>query len=356
MKFRQGKTMNRDALSLVELLVVIAIIGILIALLLPALDRNSGVATKRIMCRNNLRQIALAMTNYHSANQQFPAGTGYRYKSPIGSSDQLGAFVQLLPFLDEAETFEQITQGCTIRSTSYAPCPALDAAGFEPWEVQNPIFICNSVPEHDSRFAVTHYALCIGDRARNVASPESARGAFGGSIRISFDDIGDGASNTIMAAEIGARTDGTKKNLFAVNQPASILGSPVECFELIDSNGANWQFNKRVSLSSIGRGGHWADGRVGPALFNTILPPNSPSVSVGNIGTDGIYSASGPHKGGLNIVRLDGSVAFIDENIDAGDSSKPTLTEEEMATQLPSPYGAWGALGTINDGEVVDGY
>ena len=82
----------------------------------------------------------------------------------------------------------------------------------------------------------------------------------------------------------------------------------------------------------------------------------SPSVSVGEIGADGIYSVSGPHKGGVNIARMDGSVAFIDSEIDTGDSSSRAPTEEEMAAGIESPYGVWGALGTINGGEIVTYY
>jgi len=141
-----------------------------------------------------------------------------------------------------------------------------------------------------------------------------------------------------------------------VNQPASVLDNPSECYELIDGNGQDWQFNAGVSLSKLGRGEHWADGRSGVGLFNTILPPNSPSASVnGTIGADGIYSAGGPHPGGINVARLDGSVAFIDAEIDCGDSSSPAPTEE-MAASVPSPYGVWGALGTIDSGEIVTEY
>lgn len=275
----------------------------------------------------------------------------------MGSSDQLSAFVQILPYVDQAATHSQITEGGTIGGATYAACPPLNTVGYEPWEQQIPLFVCQSVPQNDTEFGVTHYGLCLGDRARNFDAPESCRGAFAGSQRISYADIGDGSSNTIMLAEIGARTKATKENSWAVNQPASILENPSECYELIDGNGQDWKFNAAVSLSKIGRGGHWADGRAGVGFFNTILPPKSPSASVnGTIGVDGIYSASGPHPGGINLARIDGSVAFIDADIDCGDSSSPCPTEEEMTAGVPSPYGVWGALGTIDGGEIVVEY
>ena len=74
----------------------------------------------------------------------------------------------------------------------------------------------------------------------------------------------------------------------------------------------------------------------------------------GSVGVDGIYSASGPHQGGVNVALIDGSVHFVDEDIDAGDPTHPAPTEEEMESSQPSPYGVWGALGTINGNEVVD--
>lgn len=346
--------MKRSALTLVELLVVIAILGILFFLLTPAIRTTGRGAARRAICQNNLRQIALAMINFESAHQCFPSSTGVAGFSGVGSSDQLGPLVQILPFLDDVEKYDRVSKGYTIGNQSFPPFPALDVVEYEPWKKTIPLFICPKIPDTPSTFAMTHYGLCLGDRARNIHAPETARGAFSGQQKLSRMDIGDGTSNTVMAGEIGARTYATQENRYAINRPSSILESPVECYELVDGNGEDWQFAKGVSLSSMARGGHWADGRAGVALFNTILPPNSPSASIGEIGADGIYSASGPHPGGVNIARLDGSVSFVDANIDAGDSSQPTLTEEEMKSGVASPYGVWGAFGTIDGGEVAN--
>ena len=350
--------MKRNAFSIVELLVVIGILAILLALLLPALRINRDGISHRITCQNNLRQIALAMTNYHSAQQCFPPCFGSVGGQGAGSSGQLGPFVAILPFMDESSKFDSITKGYTDGGASFPAFPALSDVNFEPWQTGSPIFICPNVPEDkvSTDFAKTHYGICIGDRARNIHSPETARGPFSGSRRISYADILDGSSNTFMVGEIGARTKAARANQYAINQPVSILENPSQCYGLVDGNGQDWQFKKSVSLSKIGRGGHWADGRAGVALFNTILAPMSPSVSEGEIGGDGIYSASGPHEGGVNIARMDGSVAFIVSEIDAGDSSTPAPTEEEMAAGIESPYGVWGALGTINGGETVTDY
>ena len=102
----------------------------------------------------------------------------------------------------------------------------------------------------------------------------------------------------------------------------------------------------------IDRGSHWADGRAGVGLVNTILPFNRPSFQVqGSPTADGVYSAGSMHASGGNVVMLDTSTHFVSEDIDTGDTSAATLTVEQMAAGVPSPHGVWGALGTIGSGE-----
>ena len=97
----------------------------------------------------------------------------------------------------------------------------------------------------------------------------------------------------------------------------------------------------------IDRGSHWADGRAGVGLANTILPFNSPSFQVqGSSTADGVYSAGARHRGGGQVAMLDGSICFVSDDIDTGDGAA-TLTVEQMAAAVPSPHGVWGALGTI---------
>lgn len=306
------------------------------------------------MCHSNIRQVALAATNYQSAHGVFPSCTGMAEMNGLGSSTHVSLVVQVLPFLDDAKRYTEITSNSRYGGNAYSAFPPLYAKGYEPWEREVPILVCSSTPEFDSGYANTQYGFCIGDRARNIADPTILRGTFAGSKRVSFEDVGDGSSNTMMIAEIGARSDRTRENRWAINRGDSILDDPSECHRIV-SQTKEWNWRKGVQLSSVSRGAHWADGRAGVALFNTILPPNSPSVAVGrDANSDGIYSASSPHSGGVNVARMDGSVAFIDEDIDAGDSSSPTPTEDEMKSGVASPYGVWGALGTINGGEVVD--
>ena len=344
---------SRRGFNILELLVVLAIIGVLIGMLLPAMQRGR-VGSYRTQCLNNLRQIALATLNYEAANMRFPACTGPVEFGCIGSANRLGGFVAILPFIEQNNLYEQITKPSVIDGVEYPAFPPLHESGYEPWKERIPFLVCPSLSVDGQKFAKTHYGLCIGDRARNVATPNSLRGGFAGSLQSSFGSITDGSSNTICASEIGSNREGESASPFAIDQPNSMLENPSECRTLVEGERSDWTYRKGVALSSIGRGGHWADGRAGVALFNTILPPKSPNAAVkGSVGVDGIYSATGPHPGTVNIALFDGSVHAISIDVDAGDPSSPTLTEDEMIAGASSPYGAWGALGSANDGTAV---
>jgi len=353
MNIKQFK--KRSGLSLLELLAVIGILGILAAILLPMIGRGRGAgeASRRTHCLNNLRQIALATLNYESANMKFPSATGIEKFRGVGSADQYSPLVAILPFIEQGDLYQAIVKGNSFEGVRLEPCPPIyDDAPH--WQRGNWNYLCPSVENPDDGCVPTHYGFCIGDRARNIANPKSIRGGFANSEGIGFADIADGSSNTILAGEI-CSTRGEAQNPFVIEQGEEFLDEPEKCLDLTTGKRGDRIFNSDVLLSPIGRGGHWADGRAGVSMFNTILAPNSPSVAVGGeVGVDGIYSASGPHPGGVVVVLLDGSTHFIDMDIDAGDPTHPAPTVEEMTNFEPSPYGVWGALGTITGGEIVE--
>ena len=172
---------------------------------------------------------------------------------------------------------------------------------------------------------------------------------------ITFGKMVDGSSNTILAAEICGDSAVKGRTPFVTNQDDSLLEAPAKCWELVDGQSGDWSYRRDLPLNPVGRGGHWADGRSGIALFNTILPPNSPSAAIdGSEGVDGIYSAGGPHPGTTNVALGDGSTHAVSNDIDAGDTSRATLTEEEMSSGTESPFGPWGAAGTINGSEIIN--
>ena len=342
--------------TLIELLVVIAIIGILLGMLLPNI-RSVGEAARRTQCMNNLRQIALATLNYEAANMHFPAATGIAGLDGSGSSARLSGVVEILPFIDQQYLYNDITNRRVFEGIEYPAFPPLRAPGYVPWKTQVPVFRCPTLGVKNDGAAQIHYGFCIGDRARNIAAAESLRGGFAGSLECVIDQITDGTSNAIMIGELGSIVADATENRYAINQPGSILDDPSQCQSLTSGSEENWTYSKSVALGVVGRGGHWADGRSGVALFNTILPPKSSSAAVnGSVGVDGIYSASGPHPGLICVSFFDGSTHSIEAEINVGDLSQPTPTEEEIDAKAASPYGTWGALGVINDGMVVDEY
>lgn len=341
---------KRVGLTIIELLVVILIIGVVIGMLLPAVGRNRG-ASRRTQCLNNLRQIALASINFESANMHFPSAVvGSEFGGQAGS---ISGFALILPYMEENARFKRISEPSTIDGRSYPAWPDPLNRDFTPWQTPLPSFVCPSLASSDAGFAPIHYGMIVGDRARNFSAPTTLRGVFGGELEATFDMIADGSSNTFFFTELGS-VGGAKENLYAINQARSLLENPSEVFALTD-DGKLPNYRPTVSLSELGRGAAWADGRAGIALVNTILPPNSPSAAVGAPhGADGIYSASGPHPGTINVAMCDGSTHAISVDIDAGDSSSPTLTEQQMLDGVATAYGVWGKLGTIAGGEVVD--
>ncbi len=99
-------------------------------------------------------------------------------------------------------------------------------------------------------------------------------------------------------------------------------------------------------------GSLWCDGQAERVGFNTVLPPNAPScVNDGNVNADangGILNAASNHPGGVNAVFADSSVHFINQNINTGNKAFPP-----SGPGIGSPYGVWGALGSIDGGETI---
>lgn len=345
---------QRAAFTLIELLVVIAIIAVLIALLLPAVQQ-AREAARRSQCRNNLKQLGLALHNYHDVYNTFP----YREGGTLGTANRGtqcnwgrgSGYIGLLPYFDQAPLYNQISGPLTIGSTTYpAFGPGPWSNNYTPWRARLQMLLCPSDGRSiaNDQTGDTSYAFSAGDTGlvRGGTSPvtPTTRGVFGDRSSVRIGSITDGASNTILMAE---RTfpvaDGDIGNVVFIGASATV---PNDCRATFNTS------TRRYNDPGIAKprtGKHWADGGATVTGFNTILPPNSPSCSVGdNESQNGIYSAGSKHTGGVHALMGDGAVRFISENIHTGN-----LGIDSLNTDGQSNYGVWGALGSRNGGEVV---
>ena len=342
---------KRAGITWVELLVVVVIIGILIAMLMPAVQ-SAHTPARRTMCRNNLRNLALAALSYESAHMELPMGVGIKDQNGVLKANPVSGLIALLPFLEQREFYDEISSPIVIGRAEY---PAFEASladvDYPPWRKEHYFFICPSAKSTASKFGRTSYAFSVGDVARNVSKQETLRGAFGYFKANRLDEVTDGTSNTIGMVEIGGdQVESTNGGCLA-NGKAAWLDKPELAFSAVKDDA----YVSGAKL--IDRGSRWADGRAGVSLVSTILPFNSPSFQVqGSPTADGVYSAGSMHTGGGNVVMLDGSTHFVSKDIDTGDMSAATLTVEHMAADAPTPYGVWGAAGTIRSGEVFSGF
>ncbi len=351
----------RRGFTLVELLVVIAIIGILIALLLPAVQA-AREAARRAQCSNNLKQIGLALHNYHDTHNVFCAAcTGTT--SPWGNHyvstySYMTGWVSLLPFYEQGPLYDLFTSPETYNGQYYNPYGPYafhsTGRGYLPLQQQVPTLLCPSDgPAHTkpaNRQGYTNYHFSYGDRIQNNYLDRTPRGVFGRINHMGVRDILDGTSNTLAVSEglVGAVDNRARRVKGGVAVALTGMSqSPIVCYSRVDPNdpklltGSVWGY----------RGRFWGEGHGMVAGITTVLPPNGPSCSCGESRWCywGVFTPTSNHPGGVNGLMADGSVHFFSETIDTGDLSLP---EPERSGVVESPYGVWGALGSRNGSEV----
>jgi prepilin-type N-terminal cleavage/methylation domain-containing protein len=344
----------QQGFTLLELFIVIIILGILVGMILPV-TRSVREPARRTVCMNHQRQIILACLNYESAHMRFPSAMGGPHLTHLSAHDgvhRASGYVSILPYLEQLSLYEQITQPGNFGGVDFPAIPSPTNANYPPYQAQPEVLLCPSAESVNSPFGQTNYAFCIGDAARNIHNLEKARGVFAPGLHTTIADLKDGSSNTIAFAEMGTSPAGMLNSHYAVGQSAEILDDPSKCKNVIGVG--SQKYGDGVRLGSPGRGGCWADGAAGYSLVNTILPPNRPSCAVESMQpSDGIYSAGSFHNDLAVVAFADGSTHAIPEDIDCGESGHPTLHPDQwQESGVASPYGVWGAWGTI-DGEEV---
>lgn len=358
--------------TLVELLVVITIIGILIALLLPAVQAARESA-RRSTCTNNMKQLGIAIHVFYDKTQQYPTLTygngvnnqaGTRNTNPQGNESRNTGLMHILPSIDQGPVYDVLA--APFPNPSCLPWgPIRSYSNYPPYVAQIPTFICPSNPTPAATLwgisAPRSYAASVGDSIYVNMYPNSAsspaylyltRGVFPVAVypavqsRITVSSVTDGVSNTILMGERCYGTDNRRsiKGYFA-NNVSGINSQPIAC--LATASGGLYLSTATV-MTDRAVGVEWFDGFPAFTGFNTVLPPNSPSCANDNWGdTWGLFSASSFHPGGVNVLFGDGAVRFTSNTIDTGN-----LAAAEVSSG-PSPYGVWGALGSKSGDESV---
>ncbi len=355
--------------SLSDLLVGVVICGALLSLAMMSVVRSRAAARGR-SCGNNLKQLGLALHNYHSAYKQMPSGAGGTGQggdqlNRVGNAGRLSAFVGLSPFYEEQQLWERISNPLRQGDQNYPPMgpePWHDPKQYPPWSMRPELLVCPDDKSAAEFSVAASYVLNYGDGIQRVGSgkndwpsPEdraslmnqraACRGVFGKQIQYRFRDILDGLSNTMMMSEMQINGAKVARNV------ADLAIKPSLAIKAQSGN----------EFWPAGRGAVWCDGALRSAGFQAVLPPGSPSATSDQGETTAVMSASSHHGDGAHVLMCDGAVMFVSSSIDAGDPDSPSValaSPGSKATFAPpgskSPYGVWGALGSRASKETIE--
>lgn len=309
--------------TLVELLVVIAIIGILVGLLLPAVQAARDAA-RRMQCGNNLKQIGLALHNYLATHTVFPPGAQTTQHQPRSWSTNYGINwrVSILPYLEERAMYDQLDLLCASAGDMDVGCNAQKLSGFAP-----AAFICPSSPlPRFSVHALTNAAALTADYAgvagsnhtdadaRNRWSGRQNPHAFNGVLfahsRIGVEQITDGTSHVMIAAEQsdwGLDASGDDMDC----RSSGIHGAWLGTFRQTDASAGDWASDRVFNTTTI-------DAPIGTRFCQFVADYTGKGwYTSGKVtGGDNRTPIQSAHPGGAHLLMTDGSVHFAGQFMD----------------------------------------
>ena len=340
---------HRAAFTLIELLVVIAIIAILIGLLLPAVQQ-AREAARRAQCKNQLKQLGLAIHNYESTMTCLPPASVI-VKLPSGTIWTIDAspFARLLPYFEQGNTYNLMNLNADYNDPTLANKAAVGRV--------IPLFLCPSEPKQQpldhakyGKIGGNNYGFVMGDWYvwsginGSPAGDPPTRSAFGVNLQRKWRDFTDGTSNTLLMSEVKnyqpyIRDCGSLSQINSPNNIPSPDADPMTVAPEYSGAGctvldnAHTQWNE-ITVHHIGVTTAWPPNKKtpgGPANLYPDVDLNSQRERIGGPTYAAITSRS-HHVGGVHSLFADGSVRFVSTFING---------------QL------WRALGTVGSGEIV---
>lgn len=362
---------RRSGFTLVELLVVITIIGMIIGMLLPAVN-SAREASRGMQCRNNLKNLALACLEYEHAHEYLPpactpSGVVPNKKTNVPAmmpnNQRENWIIHILPFMDQAPLFEEFAQYLkdntnaigSINSTISGLPSMATLRGREINSLLCPTDRLNRTPFIDdsgNSWGRGNYAANIGTgQADNMGnnswwSHPNARGVMGPRMSVRITDVKDGASNTILIGEIRAGINSSDtRGTWAMGGagPSATAKNGFIGGEAYGPNAADPNMNNRgdsVFNCSTGRLG--MDPKERTRIGMPCTDGSSSNIQATNRSS---------HPGGVNIAMVDGSSRFIADTVSLG-----TISSATSPNALDSVYelGVWDRLVLSSDGQTID--